>query len=161
MLQLPNRKFNRLKGYDYSNPGMYFVTVCTHNRQKLFEPETVGNDLCVVPCPQNKCIHKWLAEAENKFDNVRIDKYVIMPNHLHVIIEITERHTGRSLQNIVQWFKTMSTNEYISMVKDGICKPFNKKMWQKSYYDHIIRNECDYIEIWKYIDENPLGLKIK
>ena len=153
---LPKRKPTRLKGYDYSVPGAYFVTLCTHNREKLFEIETVGNDLRVVPFLQNEIIHKWLKETENKFNNIKIDKYVIMPNHIHIIVIITERHIGRSLHDVMRWFKTMVTNEYIRMVEDGKCKPFNKKLWQKSFHDHIIRGEKDYQQIWEYIDTNPL-----
>ena len=70
--------------------------------------------------------------------------------------ECRERHTGRSLQDIMRWFKTMVTNEYIAKVKDGQCKPFEKKLWQKSYHDHIIRGEADYKKIWEYIDTNEI-----
>ncbi len=101
-MELPKRKPTRLKGYDYSLPGAYFVTICTHNREKLFEMENVGNDLCVVPFLQNAIIHKWLKETETKFDNIKIDKYVIMPNHIHIIVVITERHAGRSLHDVMR-----------------------------------------------------------
>lgn len=157
---LPKRKSARLKGYDYSSPGAYFVTVCTKNREELFEIEfPVGNDLRVVPPPQNEIVHKWLKEIETKYTNFKIDKYVIMPNHIHIIIVITERHIGRSLQDVMRWFKTMVTNEYIRLVKEHKCKPFNEKLWQKSYHDHIIRGEKDYLKIWEYIDSNPLKWK--
>ena len=155
-MELPKRKPTRLKGYDYGTPGAYFVTICTQNRELLFEIEHVGNDLCVVPPEQNKIIHKWLKETENKFDNIKIDKYVIMPNHIHIIVIITERHIGRSLHDMMRWFETMATNEYIRNVKKGIIKPFNKRLFQKSFHDHIIRGEKDYQKIWEYIDTNSL-----
>ncbi len=155
-MELPKRKPTRLKGYDYSTPGAYFVTICTQNREYLFEMETAGNDLCVVPPLQNQIIHKWLRETENKFDNIKIEKYVIMPNHIHLIVLITERHAGRSLHDVMRWFETMVTNEYIRNVKKGILKPFNKKIFQKSFHEHIIRGENDYKKIWEYIDTNPL-----
>ena len=154
-MNLPQRKPNRLENYDYGRIGCYFVTLCTQNRQPLFCVESVGNDLCVVPPTQNKLIHKWVMETENKFPNIKIDKYVIMPDHLHFIFNITERHTGRSLQDAISFFKTMTTNEYIKGVKNNTFPPFNKKVWQKSYYDHIIRNQDDYNEIWEYIQNNP------
>ena len=154
-MNLPNRKRTRLKGYDYSNPGAYFVTICTKDKKCIFEIETVGNDLCVVPPVQNEIIHKWLKETENKF-NIKIDKYVIMPNHIHMIAIISERHTGRSLHDAIRWFKTMTTNDYIRGVKNGILKPFDKKLWQKSFHDHIIRGKEDYQKIWQYIDTNHL-----
>ena len=154
-MNLPQRKQNRLENFDYGQIGCYFVTLCTRNRQQLFEIESVGNDLCVVPCIQNQIIHKWIKEAENKFDNIKIDKYIIMPDHLHLIVNITERHIGRSLQDAMKFFKTMTTNEYIKGVKNNALPPFDKKLWQKSYYDHIIRNQEDYNETWEYIENNP------
>lgn len=155
-MKLPKRKPTRLKGYDYSSPGAYFVTICTNNREKLFEIENVGNDLSVVPPLQNAIIHKWLEETENKFDNIKIDKYAIMPNHIHIIVIITERYADRSLHDVVRWFKIMATNEYICGVKKGVINPFHKRLFQKSFHDHIIRGEKDYQKIWEYIDTNPL-----
>jgi len=67
-----------------------------------------------------------------------------------------ERHAGRSLQDVMRWFETMVTNEYIRDVKKGILKPFNKRLFQQSSHDHIIRGEKDYQKIWEYIDTNPL-----
>lgn len=154
-MDLPQRKMNRLKGYDYSQSGAYFVTVCTQDRQQIFETEDVGNGLCAVPCVQNQIVHKWIGETENKFRNIQFEKYVIMPDHLHFIIRITERHAGRSLQDVMRFFKTMTTNEYIRNVREGAVLPFKQKLWQKSYYDHIIRSEQDYDEIWEYIENNP------
>jgi len=158
-MNLPNRKQNRLSEYDYGQERAYFVTVCTQNRAILFEMErSVGNGLCAVPnsgAKGNQIIHKWICETENKFQNIKIDKYVIMPDHIHMIIVITERHAGRSLQDVMRFFKTMTTNEYIRCVKNGCLKPFDKKLWQKSYYDHVIRNRQDYDEIWQYIENNP------
>lgn len=154
-MEFRERKSPRLKGYDYSLPGAYFVTICTKDRKNLFEIESVGNDLCVVH-PQNALIHKWIKETENKYPNVKIDKYVIMPNHIHIIIIIKERHIGRSLHDIVRWFKTMVTNQYITLVKDGEITAFDKKIWQRSFHDHIIRGDDDYLKIWNYIDTNPL-----
>ena len=100
-------------------------------------------------------IHKWVQETENKFPNIAIDKYVIMPDHLHLIVTIKERHAGRSLPDVMRFFKTMTTNDYIRGVKDGTLTPFDGKLWQKSYYDHVIRNQQDYNEIWQYIENNP------
>lgn len=163
MKPLPNRKPQRLKGFDYCTPGAYFITICTQNREYVFEaePGIVGNALCGVPgdvngmFTPNTIIHRYIREIENKFDNIIVNKYVIMPNHIHAIIVITERHAGRSLHDIVRWFKTMVSNEYIKGVKSGLFKPFEQKFWQKSFHDHIIRNEKDDAKIWEYIDNNP------
>ena len=156
-MELPKRKRLRLEEYDYGEQGYYFITLCTYKRQRLFEiyPPIVGNDLCVVPPVQNKIIEKWIIETQRKFDNIKIEKYVIMPDHLHFIFNISERHIGRSLQDAIRFFKTMTTNEYIRYVNDNLLSAFGEKLWQKSYYDHIIRNEKDYLEICEYIDSNP------
>ena len=183
-MEKPNRKQNRLAEFDYGQEGSYFVTLCTQNRARLFDMEMpVGNglcavpdnDLCVVPdndlyvvpgnengtahrpCPTkgNLIVHKWIRETENKYPDVTIDKYVVMPDHLHLIVTIKERHAGCSLPDVMCFFKTMTTNEYIRGVKDGILLPFDGKLWQKSYYDHVIRNQQDYNEIWEYIENNP------
>lgn len=156
-MEAQNRRQNRLAEFDYGQEGAYFVTLCTQNRARLFQIELpVGNGLCAVPkTSANQIIHKWVRETENKFPNIVIDKYVVMPDHLHLIVTIKERHAGRSLPDIMRFFKTMTTNEYIRGVKDGILTPFDRKLWQKSYYDHVIRNQQDYNEVWEYIQNNP------
>ena len=141
--------------FDYGQEGAYFVTLCTQNRARIFQMELpVGNGLCAVP-EGNAIIHKWVRETKNKFPGVVIDKYAIMPDHLHLIVTIKERHAGRSLPDVMRFFKTMTTNDYIRGVKDGTLTPFDGKLWQKSYYDHVIRNQQDYNEIWQYIENNP------
>ena len=155
-MEMKNRKRNRLEDYDYGEVGCYFVTLCTHNRACLFQMENpVGNGLSAVPHIPNQIVHRWIRETQNKFDGIAFEKYVVMPDHLHFIINIRERHTGRSLQDVMRFFKTMTTNEYIKGVKSGILPPFEQKLWQKSYYDHVIRNQQDYDEIWEYIENNP------
>ena len=165
-MEIPQRKLNRLSEYDYGQEGAYFVTLCTQNRSRLFQIELpVRNDLCVVPdngtahrpCPTkgNLIIHKWIRETENKFPDITIDKYAVMPDHLHLIVTNKEQYAGCSLPDVMRFFKTMTTNEYIRGVKDGTLTPFDGKLWQKSYYDHVIRNQQDYNEIWQYIENNP------
>ena len=168
--KLPYRKSIRLKNYDYSSNGYYFVTICTQNREKLFG-EIVGATLCGRPNNPDKLIVKWLLELENKFKGVKIDEYIVMPNHIHFIIKRTGDHTGSTgdhtgstgdhigsplLRDIIGWFKTMTTNEYIAGVKDGRFMPFKGRLWQRNYYEHIIRNYDDYINIAEYIQNNPL-----
>ena len=167
--KLPNRKSIRLKNYDYSSNGYYFVTICTQNREKLFG-EIVGATLRGRPNNPDKIIVKWLLESENKFKDIKIDEYIVMPNHIHFIIKRTGDHIGSTgdhtgstgdhigspLRDIIGWFKTMSTNEYIAGVKDGRFMPFKGRLWQRNYYEHIIRNYDDYINIAEYIQNNPL-----
>ena len=158
--EFPQRKNIRLKGYDYSNNGAYEITICTQNREHLWG-DIVGATLCGRPHNPHMIVEKWISETENKFGDIKIDKYVIMPNHIHMIIflhrndEKAGDHIGSPLHRIVEWFKTMTTNEYIRGVKSGLYPPFNKRIWQRNYYEHVIRNEEEYQEKWRYIDENP------
>ena len=80
-----------------------------------------------------------------------------MPDHIHFIIFNEGEHAGSPLPEIIKWFKTQTTNKYIKCVKRGLFQPFDKHIWQRNYYEHIIRNQNDYNEIWQYIDENPLN----
>ena len=162
MNDFPQRERIRLKNYDYSQNGYYFITICTYERQQLFEMSTVGNDLCVVPetAPQNRILQNWLLQMQKKF-GVVIDKFVVMPDHIHLILIInSERHVGRSLPEMIRWFKTMTTNDFIKSVNAGLFRPFNKKIWQKSYYEHVIRNDNDYALTLEYICNNPLKLEL-
>lgn len=156
MSELSQRKSIRLKDYDYSQNGCYFITICTQDRQCLFG-EIVGATLRGRPNNPDKMIEKFLLKLENKFPDVKIDHYVIMPNHIHFIINKTGDHTGSPLRDIVGWFKTMTTNEYIRNVKNNNYTPFNKRLWQRNYYEHIIRDEHDYIRIAEYIKNNLLN----
>lgn len=153
------RKILRLQQYDYSQNGAYFVTVCTQNRLPLFED--VGADPCVRPYPSAEIAEGWIKRIPGRFDHVFVDAYVVMPDHVHFLLRIDKPskaggHTGPPLQQIVQWYKTMTTNSYIRGVREGNLKPFPKRLWQRGYYEHVIRGEEDYLECWKYIEENPL-----
>ncbi len=140
----PERKPLRLENYNYSSIGAYFVTVCLQNRAALLK----NNEA-------KQMVEKWLSEIPKKFKNVTLDCYVVMKDHIHIIIFINEEN-GTNLAHIMDWFKTMTTNEYIRGVRQGIYKPFEKKFWQRSYNDHIIRNDEDLNEKRQYILNNPI-----
>ena len=151
MKQYKDRKIIRLQNYDYSANGAYFITICTHNREHLFE--SVGADSISA-----RMVKKVYGEIIGKYDNVSSPISVVMPNHFHsiIIIERNDTEVVPSISKIVQEFKRYTTCEYIKLVKNGILKPFDKRIWQRSFYDHIIRNENDFNEIWMYIENNPL-----
>lgn len=155
----PKRKRIRALNYDYSQKGAYFITICTHNRQPLFGKivwdNSAGATLRGRLNNPDRMIEKWLFEIENKFPNTGIDEYVVMPDHIHAILVFTGDHAGSPLQDIVDWFKTMTTNEYIRGVKEGLYEPYLKSFWQRSFFDHIIRNQEDLLETRKYIANNP------
>ncbi|MEL7604360.1 MAG: transposase [Bacillota bacterium] len=143
----PKRKQIRLRDYDYAQNNAYFVTICTHNRARLFE---TGSET-------GRMAEKWLFELENKYDNIRIEKYIVMPDHVHFILLILVKVTATPLYKMIDWFKTMTTNEYIRGVKAGSYPPFVGHVWQRNYYEHILRSEQEMLEAWKYIDNNPCG----
>ena len=134
---LPDRKRLRLKEYDYSQNGYYFLTICTKDRRPVLSK-------IVFDSRQEASVQlSAYGTAAEVFIKTfpGIDKYVIMPNHIHMIIHKTN---GKSLFSDVRSFKGL------------VSKAVGNSIWQDSYYEHIIRNEKDYQEKWRYIDENPL-----
>jgi REP element-mobilizing transposase RayT len=231
-----HRRSIRLKGFDYSQNGAYFITICTQNRNYLFG-EIANGEMQLNNAGQ--MIVKWCAELCSKFADIELHTFIVMPNHFHAIIENvgadlrvrpeTEtnptlgehgptlgehgptlgehgptlgehgptlgehaptlgehaptlgehaptlgehgptlgehapnqgEHIGSPLHTVVQWFKTMTTNEYIRGVKINGWKPFVDKMWQRNYYEHIIRNADEYLRIAEYIINNPAKWEI-
>ncbi|MBI1281029.1 MAG: hypothetical protein GC179_23085 [Anaerolineaceae bacterium] len=157
------RKPTRLQGYDYSQNGAYFVTICTQNRVNLFG-EIHADEM--NPNRSGEMIMYWWHKLQDKFPAIELDKVVLMPNHLHGIIVLFEdlpkqgAHAGAPLQSrrldeIMQWFKTMTTNAYIRGVKEQAWETFPGKLWQRSFHDHIIRNEYDLNTHRQYILSNP------
>ena len=147
-MELPKRKPTRLKEYDYSTNGYYFITICTRGRKNILS-NIVGEGLCALPrvnlTPIGKEVEKSI-EHINNYEGVVVDKYVIMPNHIHLIIGIKTGGDGTPplrVYDIIGRFKSYTTNKYCNV------------MWQRSFHDHIIRGEKDYIEICKYIENNP------
>ena len=158
-----SRRSIRLKNYDYSQPGAYFVTICTQHRACLFGEIKDGEMLLNEA---GRKVANWWLELPSKFPTVLPDSYIVMPNHLHGIINIEWNestpmnqgaHAGAPLPTIVQWFKTMTTNDYIRGVKSGVFRPFEKRLWQRNYYEHVIRNETELDTIRQYIANNPLN----
>ena len=156
-----HRKSPRLSGYDYSQEGAYFVTVCVQGRQALLGEILHGEMHLNQP---GFAVERWWKELESKFPSIKIDEYyVVMPNHLHGIVLITSSpspvvqggHAGPPLQRIVQWFKTMTTNNYIHGVKEHGWQPFKGNLWQRSFYEHVIRNDEALNRIREYIQTNP------
>jgi uncharacterized protein (TIGR00252 family) len=155
------RKTPRLSEYDYSRQGAYFVTVCVQNREGLFG-KILNGEMHLNQA--GMAVARWWKELEKKFPPVKLDEYyVVMPNHFHGIVLISEPsgsnveggHAGPPLQRIVQWFKTMSTNEYIHGVKEHGWKPFKGQVWQRSFYEHVVRNDEALNRIREYIKYNP------
>jgi len=106
-----------------------------------------------------KMVEDWWGKLESKYPEIKIDPfYIVMPNHFHGIIFIEAPgggHMGPPLQKIMQWFKTMTTNEYVHGVKESGWAAFQRSLWQRSFYDHAIRSEESLNRIREYIGNNP------
>ncbi|MBW4484708.1 MAG: transposase [Tildeniella torsiva UHER 1998/13D] len=177
-----HRQSIRLRGFDYSSAGAYFITLCTQNRACLFGDIADG---VIVLNSAGQMVNDWWLALNQKFPGIQTDESVVMPNHFHGIIVINPppvgadprvcpdpdiedatdgelphsrdwgEHIGSPLLRVMQWFKTMTTNYYIRGVKENGWPPFEKRVWQRNYYDHIIRNEADLTRIQAYIRNNP------
>ena len=154
-MDVPRRKPLRLKNYDYSSNGYYFVTICSHNRRQIFS-KIVGQGLAPAVTEltaYGKVAQKQLLDLENRFQGVNLDKFVIMPNHIHMIVIINKNEAGASpcptLSDIICAFKSLTVRECHTLSPDA-------KIFQTSFHDHIIRGEKDYEKIWEYIDTNPM-----
>jgi len=186
------RRSLRLKDYDYSSPGAYFVTICTQDRVPLLDRAEV----------RSMVRRRWDALPE-RFPDIRTDQFAIMPNHIHGVVFIGDggtneracqntpqsgvsgagEHIGSPLQRrtnpvgadhcvcphngqpspnlrttlgrVVQWFKTVTTNDYAVAVRTNEAERFPGRLWQRNYYDHVIRNETDLNDVRQYIIDNP------
>ena len=150
-MDLPKRKQNRLVEYDYSTPNAYFITVCTKNRKNLFWME-VG---AIIDRPNNVPLtnlgmiaRQSIEDIPNYYSAVSVDHFVIMPNHIHLLLQINTDADGRSMIA-----PTVST--VVRLMKGTVYTQAGLSVWQKGFYEHVIRNDHDYREIWNYIDGNP------
>jgi len=160
-----NRKSIRLKNYDYSQAGLYFVTICTQNRLHLFGE--IVNDEMVLNDAGLMVQDEWY-KSEKIRDEIKIHEFVIMPNHIHGIVEITvganvgangrspvqspvkKSMQPKSIGSLVAGFKSSFTTKMNRI--DGMPK---RKIWQRNYWEHIIRNDNEYNRIAQYIVDNP------
>ncbi|NOR46121.1 MAG: transposase [Candidatus Delongbacteria bacterium] len=197
---MKNRKSIRLKEYDYTLSGYYYVTIKTYNKLCLFGNI---NDGVMIKNIAGEMIEKIWKEIPEFYNGFEIHEFIIMPNHLHGIIEIKPSSVGSgshvrpethnkfpkifkntktnsfneqtnidrirsgqawepvptdntiSLWDLMCRFKTMTTNKYIKLVKQNNAQRFYRFLWQRSYYEHIIRNKYDLHRIKKYIRNNP------
>ena len=162
--QLPIRKNLRLNDYDYSQNGIYFITFCTHKRKKVLsnlvgaihESPTIKLSLIGQKCEE-------VIKQVDKIFNVTIDNYVIMPNHVHLLIQIKDYDNVRAIHEspLQQNNRRSTISKIVGYVKMQISKSFHQInpdfcVWQRGFYDHVVRNEKDYEEIYEYISNNPL-----
>ena len=138
--QYPARKKTRLVGYDYATPNYYFITICTHNKACIFGSNQRLN-------PLGKIAEQGFATVTAHFSSVQIHKFVVMPNHVHAIVILNDDDI--KLNTVVGNYKAYVTREIHRL-------DANLEVWQRSFHDHIIRNQAGYEKIWNYIDGNPM-----
>ncbi|WP_240510856.1 transposase [Algoriphagus antarcticus] len=170
---LPQRRSIRLKGYDYSQAGLYFITICCQDRICLFGDVVKGE---IVLNEAGKMVETEWLNLPDRFKNIELHESVIMPNHFHGILKIVgvtlvvARNVGiaenqigqpqgiaptKTIGDMMDAYKSITTVNYIRGVKTLNWQPFNGKLWQRNYWEHIIRNEQSYQRISEYIINNP------
>ena len=151
-MELSERKPNRLCEYDYSQNGAYFVTICTQDRKKILS--SIVGDGFSVPKPCGIIAEEFIRQIHVKYPSVAVDNYVIMPDHIHLLLRfdwnLGTENPSPTLGNVIGWFKYQVTKQVDSQIYLN-----GAKLFQRSYYDHVIRNQQDYDEIWQYIENNP------
>ena len=163
-----HRRSIRLKGYDYSQAGSYFITICTHNRLCLFGEiidDGRGTKICALNEYGRIAEKEWIQTAKMR-PNIHLDIFVIMPNHMHGIIEITDCRGTMHRAPMVEQFGKPKSNTIPTIIrgyKSFVTKQINilrnqpgVPVWQRNYYEHIIRDEKSYYQISEYIQTNPL-----
>ena len=159
-MEYKQRKNIRLEEYDYNSAGSYFITFCVQDRKKILSQIHVGalHEAPEIELTQYGKIVKDVIETVEKRFGVTVDRYVVMPNHVHIIITVNECEEraihesplrGRSVISKVVGYIKMNSSKKIHNINPEI------NIWQRSYYDHIIRNEDDLFEKQNYIINNP------
>ena len=149
---LPRRRQNRLTALDYHAPGAYFITICTHQREKLFWDDVGAGSARpweerLSPCGQT--VLQAIGKIPQRYAAVRVDKAVVMPDHVHLLLCITADKDGRAVP-------APTVSKVVQQFKGAVSKAAGFPVWQQVFYDHVVRGEQDYLEIWKYIEGNPL-----
>ena len=165
-MEYQKRKHPRLSSYDYSQSGVYFITICTKDKKRILcdivdgtSKPIVGRDDLGTPfygieikyTPTGRIVDKYIKSITQNYENVSVDKYVIMPNHIHILISLIPKDSRRAESS-----RPTKISQIIGVLKRLINKEIGENIFQTSFYDHIIRDEEDYIIKWKYIEENPI-----
>ena len=150
-MNLPTRKPSRLPGYDYNTPGAYFITICTQNKECILA-DIQMRDLVHGPdyslTDYGRIVDKAINTAAHP--GIVIEKYVVMPNHLHLLL-----HLEAAQMATVDSPANNPISRYVSALKRRCNHQIGRNIFQRSYHDHIVRGD-EYLKIWEYIDTNPI-----
>ena len=154
---LPKRKPTRLNNFDYNTTGAYFITICTDKRRQILS-RIVGVDVLGDPknaelLPYGTVADKYIKQMNEFYEKLTIDQYVIMPNHIHLLIFV---HNDGSPRTSTPTKQTSAVSHFVSTFKRFCNKECGENLWQRGFYDHVIRGREDYEKIVKYICENPI-----
>ena len=151
-MDFPTRKPNRLPNYSYSQNGCYFLTLCTNQRKPILSrisEGTVFEPPAVVLTEYGKLVEQQILSMEQCYCDIRFEHYVIMPNHVHLLVSVGEPSGGR----------VYPANDRIPSLVSTLKRFTNKTagvdLWQRSYHDHVIRDYRDFQNRWNYIQNNP------
>ena len=145
-MTLPKRQSNRLKDYDYRHQGVYFVTICVRDRLNLFwQPLAAVSAITETPplSTQGYIVERCIQEMPIHYSGMQINGYVIMPNHVHLLLTLAEGCK-------------VSLSTMVNQLKGVVTRRLGRSIWQRSYHDHIVRDEQDYLRLTEYIMNNPL-----
>ena len=149
-MELPKRKTLRLEEYDYSQSGAYFVTICTKDRAPIFG-HLVGGGLRAAPhvalSSTGTAVEHAILTIPEINPGVECGVYCVMPDHVHLLVVLTGRHGGRPLPEVIKRFKSYTDHLYREMS--------GSSLWQRGYYEHVIRNQADFDAAAEYIQTNP------
>ena len=158
--ELPKRKKLRLQNFDYSTPGAYFITICTHNRKCMlsYVVGAIHESPEIKLTEYGKIVNRIINNIPNRFKTIT-ERYVIMPNHIHLIVRIVDDEELRAIHESPLRGRSIISKMvgYLKMnASKEIHANFNQStVWQRGYYDHVIRDLKDYEYISNYIYENP------
>lgn len=176
MGQWYDRRSTRLKEYDYNTPGAYFLTICVENRKCILS-RIVGTGVLDSPkvelLPYGKIAVKYINQLNDFYEHLAVDSYVIMPNHIHILLRVLERPSGplvltshsRDDSSAIGFGhpdsphtrQNSAVSQFVSTFKRFCNKEYGKNIWQARSYDHIIRDQADFDKHLQYIYENPFG----
>ena len=147
----PKRKPNRIPNFDYSTPGAYFITICTQHHQPFLWADvgaSIARPLTPVLSPWGRIVDTAIRQIPLHYPALSVDHYVVMPNHIHLLLQINTDENGRAML-------APTISVVVQQLKGYVTKQIGHSIWQKLFHDHVIRGERDYLKIWNYIDGNP------